>query len=275
MNLNTYTEEMSKSIWDKAFFMDKIPGAKLIIDFGCADGAMIRMLSTLFPNTTFFGYDCNDTLIDMAWNELGITDSQNVEFFREDSGVWPDGTPILDDGFENMLTAAKKFAPSEICINFSSVLHEVFSSTLSGQPVIRRLIEELEPKYITIRDMYWHETYGANILRYEEAKIRASVEEQYLKEYETAFDFMHSPESITHFLMKYQWKDNGWEDELKENYFSYTIEDFLHKMCRWQYTTVFESHYQLPYLTEKWKKEYGFFVPYAHTHAQFILRRNE
>ena len=57
MNLDIYAEEMSKSVWDKAFFMDKIIGAKLVIDFGCADGAMIRMLAPLFPNTTFYGYD--------------------------------------------------------------------------------------------------------------------------------------------------------------------------------------------------------------------------
>ena len=59
MNFDIYTEEMSKSVWDKAFFMDKIIGAKLVIDFGCADGAMIRMLAPLFPNTTFYGYDIN------------------------------------------------------------------------------------------------------------------------------------------------------------------------------------------------------------------------
>ena len=53
MNLDIYTTEMSKSVWDKAFFMDKIPGAKCVIDFGCADGAMMRFRAPLFPNITF------------------------------------------------------------------------------------------------------------------------------------------------------------------------------------------------------------------------------
>jgi hypothetical protein len=38
--LTPYTDSMSKSIWDKAFFMDKIEGATAVIDFGCADGAI-------------------------------------------------------------------------------------------------------------------------------------------------------------------------------------------------------------------------------------------
>lgn len=271
MNLTTYTEEMSKSIWDKAFFMDKVPGAKLVIDFGCADGAMIRMLGTLFPDTTFFGYDINDELIDMGRKALT---TPNVHFYRAMPSPYIVGTPMVFDGFEDLIADAKRYAPDEICINFSSVLHEVFSSTPSGKPVIRRLIEELEPKYITIRDMYWHQVPGAKTLYYEAPTIRAHAEESYLEEYEAKFGTVDSPRAITHFLMKYQWKDNGWEDELKEDYFSYTIEDFLETMCKWQYTTIFENHYQLPYLTEKWQQEYGFFVPYAHTHAQFILRRN-
>lgn len=269
MNFDIYTEEMSKSVWDKAFFMDKIIGAKLVIDFGCADGAMIRMLAPLFPNTTFYGYDINDDLIVEAWRKLESPADKNTFFFHKERSY-----PDYHDGFEDMIAMATQYyQPDEICINFSSVLHEIFSSSPSGKETIRRLVEELQPKYITIRDMYWHAAPGVNVLRYSEDKIRAQVEEKYLNNYEATFDFMHSPQSITHFLMKYQWKDNGWEDEMKENYFSYTIEDFLDTMCRWQYITVFESHYQLPYLTEKWKNEYDFFVPEAHTHAQFVLRR--
>ena len=66
MNLDIYTTEMSKSVWDKAFFMDKIPGAKCIIDFGCADGAMVRFLAPLFPDIMFVGYDINEELIGRA-----------------------------------------------------------------------------------------------------------------------------------------------------------------------------------------------------------------
>lgn len=271
MNLDTYASEMAKSVWDKAFFMDKIPGAKCIIDFGCADGAMIRMLAPFFPNTTFYGYDINDELIIEAWRKLKSPADKDTFFFHKERSY-----PNRHDSFEDMIAIATQYyQPDEVCINLSSVLHEVFSSSPSGKKTIQHLVEKLQPKYITIRDMYWHATSGVNRLRCSENQIRKQAEEKYLNDYETTFGFIHSPRSITHFLMKYQWKNNGWNDEMKENYFSYTMDDFLDIMCRWQYTTVFESHYQLPYLTEKWKKEYGFFVPEAHTHAQFILRRND
>ena len=65
MDLDIYTESMAKSNWDKAFFMDKIGDTKCIVDFGCADGAMIRMLAPLFPSITFIGYDSNKELIEI------------------------------------------------------------------------------------------------------------------------------------------------------------------------------------------------------------------
>ena len=66
MNLDTYTSEMAKSVWDKSFFMDKIPGVKCVIDFGCADGAMIHFLAPLFPDIMFVGYDISSELIERA-----------------------------------------------------------------------------------------------------------------------------------------------------------------------------------------------------------------
>ena len=70
MDLDIYTTEMSKSVWDKAFFMDKIPGVKCVIDFGCADGAMIRYLAPLFPDIMFVGYDISEEYIKIANNRI-------------------------------------------------------------------------------------------------------------------------------------------------------------------------------------------------------------
>lgn len=267
MNLNIYTEEMSKSVWDKAFFMDKIQGAKCIIDFGCANGAMIKYLAPLFPDTEFLGYDANLELIHMACAQ---TTYNNVSFWHTTQR-------------DKMIDYVKShYQPNEICLNFSSVLHEVFSFNNGIEDIIA-IVQQLAPKYITIRDMYWHAGPGVNYLRCQEKHIRESVLPQYLKEYESHFDYIHSPKHITHFLMKYQWKDNGWEDELKENYYSWDINDLLKLVDdieydkehgdRTCYDLVFSNYYQLPYLTEKWLNEYGIYNVNAHTHAQFILRR--
>ena len=267
MNLDIYTEEMSKSVWDKAFFMDKIIGAKLVIDFGCADGAMIRMLAPLFPNTTFYGYDINDDLIIEAWTKLESPADKNTFFFHKER-TFAD----RHDSFEDMIAMAKQYyQPDEICINFSSVLHEVFSSSPSGKETIRRLIEELQPKYITIRDMYFD--YNRNIVtttQREHVINQLKIDPRYIKEFEEKHGTIVIWRNFIHFLMKYQWKDNGWEQEMEEDYFSWTLKDLISLIG--DYTSIFETHYQLPYYTEAWKNL--FFIPTLHTHAQFILRRN-
>jgi len=262
MDLNIYTEEMSKSVWDKAFFMDKVPGVKCVIDFGCANGAMIKMIAPLFPNTSFIGYDISADLIDMAQKTPPFV--SNAAFFSGQEVGAKDMLIFIKD---------KGFKPNEICLNFSSVLHEIFSSSPEGKEVIQQIINELEPKYITIRDMYFDYdkrfvklSFVNNIIN------KLQIDEKYIQEFEERHGTIMNWEGLIHFLMKYQWKDNGWEQELKENYFSWWLGDFIYLVgdC---YEEVFKANYQLPYYTEQWMP--FFFKPELHTHAQFILRRNE
>lgn len=267
MNLDIYTSEMAKSIWDKAFFMDKIIGAKCVIDFGCADGAMIRMLAHLFPDIEFFGYDSNKELIKRAY-ELTIPfyDFPNVTYWTADE-------------LDNMIyyiDVKKGYEPDKICINFSSVLHEVFSNT-GGKEKIKYMIDILHPKYITIRDMYFHTRFPdqANLTELERIHVISTfsaIAPGLYNKFVNKFGPVRSWKDLIHFLMKIQWRDNGYEQELEENYFSWYIDDFI-RFLDVKYLPIFESHYALPYYLEQWK-QYGFF-PELHTHAQFILRRND
>lgn len=53
-DLTAYNLSMKKSLIDKMFFMDKIDdNVKVIMDYGCADGALIRFLAPLFPRNRF------------------------------------------------------------------------------------------------------------------------------------------------------------------------------------------------------------------------------
>lgn len=259
MNLDIYTSEMAKSVWDKAFFMDKIPGAKCVIDFGCADGAMIRYLSSLYPDITFIGYDINRELIEMA----RATPPFNANLMYC-CGIWEG----IDDLMEIVTT---RFKPAEICINFSSVLHEVYSST-GGIEVIQHLIDSLMPRYITIRDMYCDESLQFTVPSFDAVwgPLPASPSIDFCDRFGPIKDWR----DMTHLLMKLQWIDNGWEDELNENYYSWTIDKFIDDIGG-KYIPSFDCRYQLPYLGEKWKKEYGWYNPDIHTHAQFILRRED
>jgi len=260
MNLDIYTTEMSKSVWDKAFFMDKIPGVKYVIDFGCADGAMIHYLAPLFPDIKFIGYDINEELINRARAKIPFY--TNERYFTDIGAV----------------IAYLRFTPGEeICINFSSVLHEVFSST-GGIDAIQRLLDELKPRYITIRDMYCDDPveFGFSRDAVDILTIMDKTQNQieYAEEFKDKFGVLTNWRDMTHLLMKLQWINNGWEDEMKENYFSWRLEDIF-KLTGYNYSPIFECRYQLPYLGEKWQKEYNWFNPDIHTHAQFILRRDD
>ena len=103
-------------------------------------------------------------------------------------------------------------------------------------------------------------------------KVKSKL--KYAEEFKDKFGVLSNWRDMTHLLMKLQWVDNGWEDEMKENYFSWKLEDVL-KLTGNKYSPCFECRYQLPYLSEKWRQEYNWYNPDIHTHAQFILRRDE
>ena len=260
MNLDKYTSEMAKSVWDKAFFMDKIPGVKCVIDFGCADGAMIHFLAPLFPDIMFVGYDISKELINKARQTAPY--KANIVFF--------DGSEKY--GYQHIVDFVEpKYEPEEICINFSSVLHEVFSKTQDGKRVIQHLINTLKPKYLTVRDMYFNgDDRPLTYYHVNEVLKAFEVKEGFLEEFEDEFGSVCSVKNIHHFLMKYQWHENGWDEEMQENYFAWNIKDFLHAVD--EYTLVFDAYYMLPYYREKWFN-LGLYPIEANTHAQFILRR--
>ena len=265
MDLLQYTEEMSKSIWDKAFFMDKIGNSKLVIDFGCANGALITMLGRLFPETTFYGYDINSDLIDMA---VKAKQTNNIFFFDKHN-------------FNSMLyLALTNYKQDEICLNLSCVLHEVYSQayTFGEQRFddLQAIINTLQPQYITIRDMYF---FNHN---YQSIKVPDSILNPILDKVDAVkledFSATYGPickwRELTHFLMKYQWKDNDWDKEMSEDYYVWSLNNFIARVnTKSPYKVIFENHYQLPYLLNKWKKEYNFCNPEACTHIQVILRR--
>lgn len=48
-DINIYMSRMAKSCEDKLFFMNKISKVKNIVDFGCADGTLIREMNKVLP----------------------------------------------------------------------------------------------------------------------------------------------------------------------------------------------------------------------------------
>ena len=63
-DLEVYVQRMQKSFMDKMFFIDKIfEPIDAILDFGCANGVLIRAMQYLFPEYEYIGYDISADMI--------------------------------------------------------------------------------------------------------------------------------------------------------------------------------------------------------------------
>lgn len=65
LNDQFYTDEMAKSMWDKAFFVNFVD-ATLLVDFGCADGAMLGFIAKNFTGIKLVGYDNDEKMLERA-----------------------------------------------------------------------------------------------------------------------------------------------------------------------------------------------------------------
>ncbi len=131
-SVNTYIDEMSKSMEDKLFFLSKID-ADLIVDFGCADGSVISEIQKRRPDIKIIGYDIDENMLMRARSK-----NRNI---------------LFTNSWEEVMVEVRKY--NSPCLNLSSVIHEVYSYSTS------RTIKDFWEnkvfgsgfKWITIRDM--------------------------------------------------------------------------------------------------------------------------
>ena len=65
-NYDSYTSGMKKSSVDKLFWMNKIDKINTVVDFGCADGTLIREMNSEMPDLQYIGYDNSKAMISLA-----------------------------------------------------------------------------------------------------------------------------------------------------------------------------------------------------------------
>ena len=72
-NIAVYNAGMRKSMMDKIWWIDKIDDdINTVMDYGCADGALLSMIHDMSPDLQLCGYDFNEAMINLA--------TQNVPF---------------------------------------------------------------------------------------------------------------------------------------------------------------------------------------------------
>lgn len=252
-NYGVYTEGMRKSLLDKVYFMDKVD-AKIFVDYGCADGALIKFLHSLFPEYTYIGYDISPEMVDRAKDSFD-TLPENVMF----SDNW-------DDVIEQVSTA------EGVALILSSVIHEVYSygTAKDTQEFLERVTGEAWD-YIILRDMVPSMTIDRQSDINDVRQIMIGADQTLLNDFERRWGSIESNRNLVHFLMKYRYTDN-WEREVRENYFPVTREEFFQLIPR-EYSIAFYEHFRLPYAVKTIRKDFGITLR-DNTHLKVIFERN-
>ena len=253
-NYDVYNKRMDKSFQDKLFFLDKIKdNVEAIVDFGCADGALIRHLSEL-TNIKLVGYDTDHNMIDIARTK---TNKDNC-LFNEDFGE------IIEE----------EIIPQESLLNISSVIHEVYSYLDSKDiEIFWDMVFYSNFKYISIRDLCANESINrpSNINDY--TKLIQKANHSFLSDFESVWGSVRENRNLVHYLLKYRFLEN-WDREVRENYFGLSLERLLSKIPMDKYEIIYFENYILPYTANKIKEDFDIEL-HDNTHVKLLLKKRD
>ena len=262
-----YTDGMRKSMSDKTWFIDKIDGADCIVDYGCADGALLQYIRDSMPGVfDLIGIDVDVEMLHLAANLLN--DGSN--------------SPIL-------LTQPKPFkdvcgeSTYNSCLNCGSVIHEVYSYGSS------KSIDKFWDfafnsgfKYISIRDMAMSKIEISNSYTVIDDALRkiSNYNKHHPGSQKRFNEFIHyigedriEPDtwrSIVHYLLKYRYITN-WDREMRENYLPLFTEEIILKIPN-SYRVKYYEHYTLQYLKDRVMDDFGIDLN-TKTHYKLLLER--
>lgn len=244
-NLEIYVQRMEKSLLDKLFFIDKMfEPVETVLDFGCANGVLIKMMQQFFPEYGYIGYDIAPEMIEIAKETI------------------PDA--VFHTQWEDI-----RCNPEKTLVNISSTLHEVYHyGTPADVELFWDRIFGSGFQYIAIRDMMLTENLDPQSDPADVEKARKLFPEK-LAEYESIYGSITQRFHLIHYLLKYRYTEN-WDREVRENYLPITREALLRKIPE-HYEIVWDEHYTLPYIRHQIEKDSGI-VLRDHTHYKILLK---
>lgn len=253
--MSAYTEEMKKTLLDKCFFIDKTD-ATLFVDFGCADGTMLKFIRDIFGGIyQLIGYDNNPEMVELARQQ-----GEGIHFFSR----WNEVVDQLRD-------YKKEHPDTKTAIVLSSVVHEVYSYC---QP------EEIEEfwgrvwsddfDYVCVRDMMPNAVIDRPAEADDEAKVRAKAEPDKLREFEEVQGPVTRQRNLVHYLLKYRYSLN-WQREVSENYIPLNTQQFRNLIPA-GYEIDYDVEYLLPFIKRKVLEDFGIALKDS-THLKVVVRR--
>jgi SAM-dependent methyltransferase len=255
---DVYNERMTGAMMDKLFFVDKVP-ADVLVDFGCADGTLIRHLLQWYKDATFIGYDTDARMIEAAATNLA------------------DHLPrvALSDKWQNVRQGVEdaRKGGRQVGIVLSSIIHEVYHySDVREIDTFWARVFESGFDFIVLRDMV--PARGVDRLAdiNDIARVyRRCLHTKELRDFETMWGSIESNKNLVHWLLKYQYTSPNWDREVKENYIPLYREDLL-AMVPKGYDIVYHEHYVLPYLRRAVLRDFDIELK-DQTHLKVILER--
>tara|TARA_R110000772_G_scaffold95789_1_gene194127 strand:- start:1774 stop:2598 length:825 start_codon:yes stop_codon:yes gene_type:complete len=254
LNYKIYNERMDKSVEDKLFFLDKID-FDVIVDFGCANGALLSVIEKRKPNVKIIGYDLDTTMLDSARSYL----NKDV---------------LLTNNWNEVLNELKNYKTP--LLNLSSVIHEVYSYSSSRDIKdfweTRAFNEHFE--YVVIRDMLPSskvDNIDPKTFKEDVDRVKETFDPYYLESFETQWGSLYdSYRTFIHFLLKYRYTNN-WEREVNENYVPVSFETVKTKIPS-NYKIVYEDHFVLPFIQNKVIEDFNIKIKYP-SHSKFIIQK--
>lgn len=246
-NYNTYLQQMEKSLDEKLFFIDYFRAANItqLVDFGCADGALIAAIAGNFPTCEIIGYDLDPIMIQTA----------------EARGLPANVTFVSD-------LAQIEVRPGSAVL-LSSVLHEIYSYA-DNIPSILEFINRFD--HIFIRDMRYmlggDITTGITTNINQVDLVRANAQESLLRDFERIWGSISNRKQMVHFMLKHRYKSN-WDREVKENYFATDWDELFDSL---DHRIIYQENYIPVAVQQILSDDFGICLQ-DYTHTRLILRK--
>jgi len=254
-NIVAYNNEMRKALIDKIFFLDKVGDTNVFIDYGCADGSMLKLASSIIPNAIYVGYDFS--------NEMILSAEKNNKSIR------------FTSNFDELLKIINENKPdgNKICLSIMSLIHEVYHY---GSKRIKEFWDFVfNPDlfdYIAIRDMCVSRATSRHSDPISVMKIRMNYDKDMVAQWEANWGSLTENWSLVHFLLTYRYIET-WDREFRENYLPLNMEDFLAIIPN-MWEPIYIEHYTLPFIRQQVMDDFGIDLQ-DRTHIKLILKRKK
>lgn len=250
-----YNKQMTRTLGDKLFFTEYLPSDKYVfVDFGCADGTIIKELKKIYNGSCFIGYDCSPSMINIA--KSNAEEDERTMFTTDFCKI------------EQLLNVENNMKHVLI---LSSVIHEIYSYAESKADIdfFWEILFSNMFDYICVRDMMFDKSMVRPSNPADVLKLRnnPNIVKQ-VEDFESVSGPVTDNKNLIHFLLKYRYVVN-WNREVHENYFPVSAEQFLRGFD--PENIIYLERFRIPFLDDCIEEDFGIELT-DYTHIKLIVK---